>query len=109
MFTQHTHSRFLLPTDDYGTLGTLPLLLPAPLLLASRPPGFDYGVMTVGSQKGVPVKKAKDLMRDEMIAAGLAAKYFEPEEHVESRSGDRCVVARGRPRPREACLCSACH
>ena len=36
--------------------------------------GFDYGVMTVGSQKGVTVKKAKELVRDEMIEKGLALK-----------------------------------
>lgn len=55
--------------------------------------GFYSGVMLVGSQAGKRVEEAKPLVRAEMIAAGLALPYFEPEKVVISRSGDECVVA----------------
>jgi leucyl-tRNA synthetase len=55
--------------------------------------GFNFGVMQVGSQKGKPVSEAKDIVKEEMLSAGLACKYYEPAEKVMSRSGDECVVA----------------
>jgi len=55
--------------------------------------GFYGGIMLVGSQKGQPVERAKATVRDEMIAAGTAVMYSEPEKTVISRSGDECVVA----------------
>lgn len=55
--------------------------------------GFYQGVMLVGKYAGQKVQDAKPLVRAEMIAAGQAAKYWEPESLVISRSGDECVVA----------------
>ena len=55
--------------------------------------GFYTGVMLVGSQKGKKVCDAKPFVRQEMIEAGQAAPYWEPEAEVVSRSGDVCVVA----------------
>ena len=55
--------------------------------------GFYFGVMTVGSQKGKSVEDAKDLVKQELIDAGLAARYWEPEEEIRSRSGDKCIIA----------------
>ena len=39
------------------------------------------------------VSEAKPIIKDEMIAAGQALTYNEPEKEVISRSGDECVVA----------------
>ncbi|KAA8495692.1 Leucine--tRNA ligase, cytoplasmic [Porphyridium purpureum] len=55
--------------------------------------GFYGGVLTVGPHKGESVEKAKPIIRDEMLAAGQAVAYAEPEKTVMSRSGDECVVA----------------
>ena len=55
--------------------------------------GFTDGVMLVGPYAGRPVKEAKPLIRQEMIDAGLALPYYEPESRVVARSGDECVVA----------------
>lgn len=55
--------------------------------------GFYEGVMLVGSAAGKTVQEAKPIVREEMIAAGQALKYFEPESEVISRSGDECTVA----------------
>lgn len=55
--------------------------------------GFTDGVMTVGPYAGRKVAEAKPLIRDEMLAAGHALPYSEPEKTVMSRSGDECVVA----------------
>lgn len=55
--------------------------------------GFYEGVMLVGSCKGKKVSEAKLIVRAEMIEAGLAASYHEPESQVMSRSGNECVVA----------------
>ncbi|GBF91225.1 hypothetical protein Rsub_03545 [Raphidocelis subcapitata] len=55
--------------------------------------GFTDGVMTVGPYAGRKVSEAKPLIRDEMLAAGQALAYSEPEKTVMSRSGDECVVA----------------
>jgi len=55
--------------------------------------GFTIGVMTYGPHAGKKVSEAKQLIRDEMIAAGQAHLYFEPESKVVSRTNDECVVA----------------
>jgi leucyl-tRNA synthetase len=55
--------------------------------------GFNFGVMTVGKYQGRKVSEAKPLIKDEMIAAGQACLYWEPESKVVSRTGDECVVA----------------
>ncbi|EPQ29440.1 uncharacterized protein PFL1_03195 [Pseudozyma flocculosa PF-1] len=55
--------------------------------------GFYSGTMLVGNFKGLPVQEAKNQVRDEMMAAGLAFAYAEPEGKVVSRSADECVVA----------------
>ena len=55
--------------------------------------GFYNGVMTVGDFKGEPVQEAKTKVRQQMIEAGLAMPYAEPESEVISRSADVCVVA----------------
>ncbi|KAL9187996.1 hypothetical protein ACHAXT_006374 [Thalassiosira profunda] len=55
--------------------------------------GFTIGVMTVGPYAGKKVSEAKPLIKDEMIAAGQAHLYFEPESKVVSRTNDECVVA----------------
>jgi leucyl-tRNA synthetase len=55
--------------------------------------GFTSGVMTVGPHAGKKVSEAKPLIKDEMIAAGQAHLYFEPESKVVSRTNDECVVA----------------
>ncbi len=60
---------------------------------------FDFdclrrlGIMLVGSQAGKPVQEAKPFVRLELIAAGHALAYFEPEKRVTARTGDVCVVA----------------
>ena len=55
--------------------------------------GFYQGVMLVGDYAGVKVEEAKNKVRDQMIQAGLAFIYSEPEGLVMSRSADECVVA----------------
>jgi leucyl-tRNA synthetase len=55
--------------------------------------GFNYGIMTVGKYAGQLVQDAKLKVRKDMIAEGLAADYYEPENLVMSRSGDECVVS----------------
>jgi len=55
--------------------------------------GFTMGVMTYGPHAGKKVSEAKPLIKDEMIAAGQAYLYFEPESKVVSRTNDECVVA----------------
>eukprot|EP00951_Prasinocladus_malaysianus_P014658 scaffold111721_cov47-Prasinocladus_malaysianus.AAC.4 len=55
--------------------------------------GFTDGVMIVGSHNGKKVSEAKPIIKQEMIDAGLALLYSEPEKTVMSRSGDECVVA----------------
>jgi len=55
--------------------------------------GFTDGVMAAGPHKGTKVSEAKPRIRDEMVAAGTALLYSEPERPVTSRSGDDCVVA----------------
>ena len=48
--------------------------------------------MIVGNHAGMMVKEAKDVIKDELIAAGQAADYWETESKVVARTGDRCVV-----------------
>ncbi|KAH9133181.1 hypothetical protein LEN26_007144, partial [Aphanomyces euteiches] len=55
--------------------------------------GFYEGVLLVGSQAGKKVCDAKAAVRKELLEAGHAIPYWEPESTVMSRSGDECVVA----------------
>ena len=55
--------------------------------------GFTMGVMTVGPHKGEKVSDAKPIIKQEMIDAGQACVYFEPESRVVSRTNDECIVA----------------
>ncbi len=55
--------------------------------------GFYNGTMLVGDFKGSAVADAKPLVRQQLIDAGLAVPYAEPESEVISRSADVCVVA----------------
>ena len=55
--------------------------------------GYYEGIMRVGPHAGKKVIDAKPLIRAEMLAAGTAAIYSEPESVVMSRSGCECVVA----------------
>ena len=55
--------------------------------------GFNFGVMMVGAHKGKKVEEAKPLVKKELVDAGWAVLYAEPEGPVMSRSGDLCVVA----------------
>ena len=55
--------------------------------------GFYNGTMLVGPFAGQPVQDAKPRVRQQLIEAGLAFAYNEPEGLVMSRSGDECVVA----------------
>ena len=55
--------------------------------------GFTNGVMTYGPHSGEKVSKVKPIIKQEMIDAGQACLYFEPESLVMSRTNDECVVA----------------
>ncbi|PWN42036.1 leucyl-tRNA synthetase [Ceraceosorus guamensis] len=55
--------------------------------------GFYSGKMVTGQYKGEAVQDAKPKVRQDMIDAGLAFAYAEPEGKVVSRSADDCVVA----------------
>lgn len=55
--------------------------------------GFYQGTMLVGKYKGEKVEVAKPKVRADLIAAGEAFAYAEPEGQVVSRSGDKCIVA----------------
>jgi leucyl-tRNA synthetase len=55
--------------------------------------GFTDGVMHVGPHKGKKVSEVKNIIKNEMLNAGNAILYSEPEKQVISRSGDECVVA----------------
>lgn len=55
--------------------------------------GFYSGTMLVGDFKGQSVQDAKPRVREQMIKAGLAFAYAEPEGLIISRSSDECVVA----------------
>ncbi|KAI0147646.1 leucyl-tRNA synthetase [Xylariaceae sp. FL1272] len=55
--------------------------------------GFYQGTMLFGEFKGKSVQEAKPLVRQQLIDAGLAFNYGEPDGQVVSRSGDECVAA----------------
>ena len=55
--------------------------------------GFYEGKMIIGNYKGKTVQDAKPLIKQEMVVAGNAVLYMEPEKTIMSRSGDECVVA----------------
>ena len=55
--------------------------------------GFYQGTMLVGDYKGEKVEVAKPKVRKQLLDAGLAFAYSEPERKVVSRSGDDCIVA----------------
>ena len=55
--------------------------------------GFYNGIMSIGEFSGQTVEQAKPQVRRQMIDAGLAVAYAEPESEVISRSADVCVVA----------------
>ncbi|PRT55682.1 Leucine--tRNA ligase, cytoplasmic [Wickerhamiella sorbophila] len=55
--------------------------------------GFYMGVMAVGKYAGEKVEDAKPKVREDMVKAGQAFVYSEPEGLVISRSGDECVVS----------------
>jgi leucyl-tRNA synthetase len=55
--------------------------------------GFYEGKMIVGEHAGKLVQVAKPLIKEELIKAGKAIIYREPDGEVVSRSGDPCVVA----------------
>jgi leucyl-tRNA synthetase len=55
--------------------------------------GFYQGTMLVGEFKGEKVEVAKPKVRQQLIDAGEAFAYSEPERKVVSRSGDDCIVS----------------
>lgn len=55
--------------------------------------GFYSGTMAIGKYKGEKVEVAKPKVKADMIAAGQAFVYNEPEGLVISRSGDECIVS----------------
>lgn len=55
--------------------------------------GFYKGKMIHGDFSGKPVEEAKNLVRKQLIDAGYAFAYAEPDGKVMSRSGDDCVAA----------------
>lgn len=55
--------------------------------------GYYQGVLKVGDFKGEKVEVAKPKVRAQMIEAGDAFAYSEPERKVVSRSGDDCIVS----------------
>lgn len=54
--------------------------------------GYYKGKMVYGDFKGKSVEDAKPLVRQELIDAGDAFNYAEPDGEVVSRSGDICVA-----------------
>lgn len=55
--------------------------------------GFYKGTMLIGEFKGEPVTEAKNKVKQQLIDAGDAFAYAEPDGFVLSRSGDECVAA----------------
>ncbi|KAH3685221.1 hypothetical protein WICPIJ_003815 [Wickerhamomyces pijperi] len=55
--------------------------------------GYYNGVLSYGKYKGEKVEVAKPKVKADMIAAGDAFVYNEPENVVISRSGDSCIVS----------------
>ena len=58
--------------------------------------GFYEGVMVVGDNKGKSVQDAKPLIREEVMSAGLAVLYKEPEKLAMSRSVTSGILTMGR-------------
>lgn len=54
---------------------------------------FYNGTMIIGKYKGEKVEVAKPKVKADLIAAGEAFVYNEPESLVISRSGDECIVS----------------
>ncbi|KAF7559214.1 hypothetical protein G7046_g4935 [Stylonectria norvegica] len=55
--------------------------------------GYYQGTMIIGDFKGEKVEVAKNKVRQQVLDAGEAFVYSEPERKVVSRSGDECIVA----------------
>ena len=55
--------------------------------------GFYEGKMIVGVANGEKVEKAKPIVKQHLMDAGLAIPYYEPEGKIVSRTGDLCIVA----------------
>lgn len=56
---------------------------PVPAMRPMHPmQGFTDGVMVVGPYAGRKVAEVKPIIKDEMIAAGTAMPYSEPEKQV---------------------------
>jgi leucyl-tRNA synthetase len=55
--------------------------------------GYYQGTLKIGDFKGEKVEVAKPKVRQQLIDAGEAFAYSEPERKVTSRSGDDCIVA----------------
>ncbi|CAM1503990.1 Fc.00g015810.m01.CDS01 [Cosmosporella sp. VM-42] len=55
--------------------------------------GYYQGTLKVGEFAGEKVEIAKPKVRQQLIDAGEAFAYSEPERKVVSRSGDDCIVA----------------
>ena len=55
--------------------------------------GYYQGIMTYGDFAGEKVEDAKPKVRKQLIDAGEAFAYAEPERKVVSRSADECCVA----------------
>ena len=55
--------------------------------------GFNNGIFSIGEFKGKKVSEVKDEIKAQMIEAGQALNYYEPENMVVSRSRDECIVA----------------
>ncbi|AET38122.1 leucine--tRNA ligase CDC60 Ecym_2389 [Eremothecium cymbalariae DBVPG len=54
---------------------------------------FYTGTMIYGAYKGTKVEIAKSKVNADLVAAGEAFVYNEPESQVISRSGDDCIVS----------------
>ncbi|PHH80421.1 hypothetical protein CDD80_1625 [Ophiocordyceps camponoti-rufipedis] len=55
--------------------------------------GYYQGIMKAGDFAGEKVETAKPKVRAQLLEAGDAFAYSEPERKVVSRSGDDCIVA----------------
>src|SRR5690606_16020089 len=55
--------------------------------------GFYDGVLVAGPHSGKKIIDVKATIKQELIDAGKAIVYAEPDKRVISRSGDECVVA----------------
>ncbi len=55
--------------------------------------GYYNGVLLKGKYQGMKVEDAKPKVKKDLVDAGLAFVYNEPEKAVMSRSGDSCIVS----------------